>query len=95
MKNSVFTAIFGLLMIFSAHLRAGGPSELSIGNFTNTSLQIHNPVKWEFTVKKINDNQRELVVEAKIERGWNLYSQHLPSDDGPVATAFDFKKSPK
>ena len=30
-------------------------------------------------------------MTASIEKGWHLYSQYLPSDDGPIATEFTIK----
>ncbi len=52
--------------------------------------QIHDPVKWHTTVEKISDTEYDLVVTAKIEEGWHLYSQNVP-DDGPIPTSFSFK----
>jgi thiol:disulfide interchange protein len=63
--------------------------------FLSSSIfaQIFKPVKWTFKTKRISDNESELVFEAKIEKGWHLYSQFLPSDQGPVATTFNFERN--
>ncbi len=54
--------------------------------------QIHNPVKWSFSSKQLNDTEFNLVFTADIEDGWYVYSQYLESDDGPVKTSFTFDK---
>lgn len=56
--------------------------------------QIYNPVKWETSVKALSGTEAELIITAKIEKGWHLYSQYLPSDQGPVATTFTFEPGP-
>ena len=53
------------------------------------SAQIFDPVEWEFSQKKLSENEIELQFKAKIEDHWHLYSQHI-SDDGPVPTEFTF-----
>lgn len=55
--------------------------------------QIYEPVKWSFESKKTGDNQFELQLTAKIDESWHMYSQHLPNEDGPIATSFTFDKS--
>ena len=52
--------------------------------------QIHDPVKWSTSVKKISNSEYELIVTAIIENGWHLYSQTVPKD-GPIATTFIYK----
>lgn len=51
--------------------------------------QILEPVKWTTSVKKISDNEYQLIAEAIIESGWHLYSQNVP-EDGPIPTTFTF-----
>ena len=61
---------------------------------TSTSYaQILKPVKWTFSVNRINDCEAELIFKAKIDKGFHVYSQFLDRDDGPVATTFNFEKS--
>lgn len=55
---------------------------------------IHNPVKWRFEVRNLNDGQADLTMIAKIEAGWHLYSQNI-ENDGPIPTAFEFVQSEK
>ena len=55
--------------------------------------QIEDPVKWSYSTNDLGNNEFELLFKASIEEGWHLYSQNLPSDDGPIATSFTFKPS--
>jgi thiol:disulfide interchange protein DsbD len=55
--------------------------------------QIQEPVKWNFSVKKINATTYELHLTATIDNHWHLYSQSTP-DGGPVATVVSFTKNP-
>lgn len=50
------------------------------------------PIKWNFYSKKIEEKVYELHFTAVIDRGWHLYSQHLPTDEGPIATTFYFEE---
>ena len=53
--------------------------------------QILEPVKWEFSSKKVTDNEYLLTFTANIEPQWHLYSQDIPMS--PPATTFTFEKS--
>tara|TARA_R110000868_G_scaffold75201_2_gene217190 strand:+ start:1131 stop:3620 length:2490 start_codon:yes stop_codon:yes gene_type:complete len=55
--------------------------------------QIYNPVSWETEVQPLKKGSYQLIIHAKIEKGWHLYSQNLPSNDGPIATEFTFVKT--
>ncbi|MFN7014981.1 MAG: protein-disulfide reductase DsbD domain-containing protein, partial [Bacteroidia bacterium] len=57
--------------------------------------QIFNPVKWSVEVKRISETEAELIVVAKIESKWHLYSTKATEGDdpGPVPTEFTFEKS--
>lgn len=61
----------------------------------NVSAQIYNPIKWSYSVNKLENNEAELIFKAKIQKGWHLYSQFLSRDDGPIATSFNFETSTK
>ena len=54
--------------------------------------QFENPVTWKTEWKQINDTEYELIFKASIDAGWNIYSQYLESNDGPIATAFTFEE---
>jgi len=51
-----------------------------------------NPVKWTYTIDNKNDNSFELIFKAEIEKGYHLYSLHIP-ENGPLPTEFTFEKS--
>ena len=48
------------------------------------------PVKWSFEVEKVNEAEYDIIITANIENGWSVYSQYLESQNGPVATSFQF-----
>lgn len=57
-----------------------------------TAQNVLNPVHWTVEVKTINATTFDLVFVAKLEEGWELYSQFLESDAGPIPTTFIFQK---
>lgn len=57
--------------------------------------QIFDPVNWTTEVIKLENGNFQLLIHAKIDKGWHLYSQELPADDGPIATEFSFKEDDK
>ncbi len=57
------------------------------------SAQILTPVKWSFSSVKVNDREADLVITAKIEPGWHVYSQFI-EEGGPIPTSFKFNPSP-
>jgi thiol:disulfide interchange protein DsbD len=54
--------------------------------------QVLNPVKWSFSVNQGKGNEAELIITAKIDKNWHLYSQYM-DEGGPILTRFNFKKS--
>jgi thiol:disulfide interchange protein DsbD len=66
---------------------------LSTFFFNNVNAQIFDPVKWDFSSKKISDCEYELIINAKLEGNWHLYGQKSYGDEGPIPTSFNFKKS--
>ena len=61
--------------------------------YTTSQAQILDPVKWSFSSTKVNDKEADLLITAKIEPGWHVYSQFI-EEGGPVPTSFKFKSSP-
>ena len=57
-----------------------------------SQAQILEPVKWSFSSKTINDTEAELIITAKIEKGWHVYSQFI-EEGGPIPTSFNFSPS--
>jgi thiol:disulfide interchange protein DsbD len=75
-------------------------SILFMGMFTNSSAAqgsdgILTPIEWSFDSKDLGNGEYELQFTAKIEDKWHLYSQHIPGDDGPQPTSFEFEASDK
>ena len=58
----------------------------------NLFAQIEDPVEWSFSIEKVENDIYNLVIEAEIESGWNVYSQHV-DPDGPIPTNFVFEES--
>jgi thiol:disulfide interchange protein DsbD len=56
------------------------------------SAEILEPVKWTYSINYLPNNEAELIISAKIDKGWHLYSQVLSTDEGPVPTSFNYKK---
>lgn len=61
--------------------------------FSDPQAKIYDPVKWGYTSDQINENEFNLIITAKIEKGWHLYSQFI-EDGGPIPTSFKFSPSP-
>jgi hypothetical protein len=55
--------------------------------------QIQDPVKWNFSSKKIDASTYEVRMTASLEDGWHIYSQTTP-DGGPIATSITYTKNP-
>lgn len=60
--------------------------------FTDPKAKMFDPVKWSFSSEKLNDKESNLVITAKIDKGWHLYSQFI-EDGGPIPTSFKFQPS--
>ena len=58
-----------------------------------STAQIFDPVKWDFSQKKLSENEIELSFKANIDKGWYVYSQN--AGEGPVSTEFTFETSDK
>jgi thiol:disulfide interchange protein len=50
---------------------------------------ILEPVKWNFSVNKIDATNYELISKATIDKNWHIYSQNIVGE-GPVPTSFTF-----
>ena len=55
--------------------------------------QIPNPVQWSFCIKTASETEVELIMTAKIEKGFHIWSQD-PGHPDLIPTSFDFKKTP-
>lgn len=61
----------------------------SQAQFPDPNAKIFDPVKWSYSSEKINDKEFDLIITAKIEKGWHLYSQFI-EEGGPIPTSFKF-----
>ncbi len=59
----------------------------------SSRAQIYAPVTWKYSAERISATEATLIMEAEIDDGWHLYSQYLSSDEGPVATEFQFEEN--
>jgi len=55
----------------------------------NSFGQMIRPVRWKWRVEKLNENEYNLIFNARIQDTWSLYSQHI-GEGGPVPTSFTF-----
>ena len=76
--------ILGIIFLFLAIA--------SQAQFPDPNAKIYDPVKWSFASKKYNDKEYNLIITAKIEKGWHVYSQFI-EDGGPIPTSFKFMPS--
>lgn len=60
----------------------------------NIFSQVLNPIKWTYSVNKINEQEAELIYKATIEDKWHLYSAYV-GEGGPLPTVFNYEKSNK
>ncbi|MEO7444112.1 MAG: protein-disulfide reductase DsbD domain-containing protein [Ferruginibacter sp.] len=56
------------------------------------SAQIENPVKWNYTAKRIDAKTYEIHMTATLENKWHIYAQD--AGEGPEPTSFNFSKNP-
>ncbi|MFP4557054.1 MAG: protein-disulfide reductase DsbD family protein [Bacteroidales bacterium] len=62
---------------------------LSTWNFTLG--QVEDPVKWNVSTKKLEDNKYQVIFDARIDMGWHLYATDVPPG-GPIPTTFLFNE---
>lgn len=73
------------------------PSELTSENDTKTDHSLPNisdPIKWTFSSENTGDDNYVISMTATCEEHWHFFSQHLPSDEGPLPTVFNFTNKP-
>ncbi len=62
--------------------------------FFSAQAQIQEPVKWKYSTERVSETEYLLIVDAKIESKWHLYSVYSP-ENGPLPLFFEFKKDEK
>lgn len=68
---------------------------LAIFSLQFNSFAQQDPTKWTFSVEKVEntENEYKVIFDVVLEPKWSIYSQHLESEDGPVATSFSFEET--
>src|SRR5690606_7465330 len=57
------------------------------GQFPDPNAKIYDPVKWSYNTEQVEGKEFDLLITAKIEKGWHVYSQFI-EDGGPIPTTF-------
>src|SRR5687767_1382712 len=57
-----------------------------------TNAQIETPVRWAHGSKRINASEIMVLLRARIQPGWHIYSQNV-KEGGPIKTSFTFRPS--
>ena len=60
--------------------------------FLVNSVVAQNVVQWSASYAK---ETSELIIKAKIDKDWHLYSQYVSPNAGPIPTTIKFKKNRK
>jgi hypothetical protein len=55
--------------------------------------QMPDPCHWSVNVEQTKSDTVMLIITAKLDSGWHLYSQHI-AEGGPIPTKFNFISSP-
>jgi len=75
MKERVYAALLGVMLVLSLFAQPGGQSATP------------EPVKWTITTADAGNGQWDVVFHAVIEEGWSVYSQENYGDMGPWPTS--------
>jgi thiol:disulfide interchange protein DsbD len=55
--------------------------------------QFTSPVKWKVAAVQITEDTFEIRLNAKIPKGFHIYSHDIPADEGPVPTTITINES--
>jgi thiol:disulfide interchange protein DsbD len=53
-----------------------------------------DPCHWSYSVEQAKPGEAMLILTAKLDSGWHLYSQYI-DEGGPIPTKFNFDSSPE
>ena len=81
MKKKIWKLCFLLVVFFSVA-------------FTSRDQKTENPVRFNYTVKKLSGNIYEVKIIASIDEPWHIYSQFTPADGPSLPTSISFVKNP-
>lgn len=74
---------------------AGSPVSLSGGGLPSDGAVspsqegLYDPVKVKARISKLSDKKFQVVFDAVIDKGWYIYSNHIP-EDGPIPSSIDW-----
>lgn len=57
------------------------------------NAQVLTPVKWSTETKDLGNNEYEVLLHAKIDDGWHMYSQKHPGDGIGVPATITFEEN--
>ncbi|MFA7686490.1 MAG: cytochrome c biogenesis protein CcdA [Moheibacter sp.] len=58
------------------------------------NAQVLTPVKWSTETKDLGNSQYEVLLHAKIDQGWHMYSQQHPADGIGIPATITFESNP-
>lgn len=60
--------------------------------FSGANAQMINPVKWNYTAKKVSDKVYDIYMTAVLDENWHIYAQD--AGEGPEPTTIKFSPNP-
>lgn len=60
--------------------------------FWALSAQIFQPVQWTSEQRKISEDEYELLMKARIEKNWHIYSAYMKTGDIGIPVSVNFKE---
>lgn len=66
---------------------------LMLGLSAIAFAQDSNPTKWTISSEKVAEGTYKVMLQVELEGVWAIYSQHLESDEGPIATSINFEEN--
>lgn len=63
-------------LVFNFPTEVKKKTKVKKNTFSPLKNTIINPVKWDTSIDKISENEYDLIINATIEDGWHVYSQH-------------------
>jgi thiol:disulfide interchange protein DsbD len=68
-------------------------SVIGFNDIAQAQGQIADPITWKFSQTQLNDSEYVLNLQATIQKGWHLYSQHLDPSAIQNPTALTYAPS--
>lgn len=61
---------------------------------TYNMLAAQDPVRWETSAVQTGENTFDIIIKAKIDNGWHIYSQKMSEEEIGTPTSFKFIEHP-